>query len=293
VKNVFLSGPQGSHEELSLLAEALSAEGIQVSRPDRILPGTGIDTSGEILSAIKRCDVFVALLDKSHSNVMLELGYALGSGKSVFLIRGESGEIPFAIASFPTLTIDRFDSRSIGQVVEWIKGATVRSRPAVPDFQSPLEMLRRMVDDESFLDEVEPRVFEECIARFFQEKGFHAELMSSRNDRGFDIEILDLSRGGAAVVETKKQNRNSRLSVTEVQRLVGAAVVARAQCAIVITCGGFTNSARYFANQSPIPVILLTIDELVDLTPEALTAYLDFKVKGTHQQAREGQQVID
>lgn len=272
MKNAFLSGPHGSHEDLSLLADALMAEEIVAWRPDRILPGTGTDWSGEILSAIKRCDVFVALLTKAHPNVMFELGYALGAGKSVLLIRGSGGEIPFDVATLPALTIDRFDSRSISEAVAWIKQATVRSRPAVPDFQNAQEMLRRMCDDESFLDEVEPRAFEECIANVLKEKGFHAELMPARNDRGFDIEICDFRPEVAAVVEVKKQNRNSRLSVSEVQRVIGVAVTARAQCAIIVTSGGFTASARFCADESPIRVTLLTIDELADMTRDGLTS---------------------
>jgi HJR/Mrr/RecB family endonuclease len=96
--------------------------------------------------------------------------------------------------------------------------------------------------------------------------------MSTRNEKGFDIEIRDFRPDVTAVVEVKKQNRNSRLSVTEVQRVLGAAVAARARCAIMVTAGGFTASAKFFAEDSPIRVELLTIDELVDLTREGLTS---------------------
>jgi nucleoside 2-deoxyribosyltransferase len=272
MKNVFLSGPHGAYEDLSLLADALGAEEMEVWRPDRLVPGTGTNQTEEVLSAIKRCDLFVALIYKAHPNVMFELGYALGAGKSVLLIRGSRGEIPFDVATLPALTIDRFDSRSISEAVQWIKQATVRSRPAIRDFQNAQEMLRRMCDDESFLDEVEPRAFEECIAKVFQEKGFRADLLSTRNDRGFDVEIRDFLPNEVVVVQVKKQNRNSRLSVSEVQRVVGSAVTARAARAIIVTSGGFTASAKFFADEAPIRVVLLTIDELADLTREGLTS---------------------
>jgi nucleoside 2-deoxyribosyltransferase len=272
VKNVFLSGPHGVNEDLSMLADALGAEEMKVWGPDCLPPGTGTDLNEEVLSAIKRCDIFVAFIYKAHPNVMFELGYALGAGKSVLLIRGNSGEIPFNVATLPALMIDRFDSRSISEAVQRIKRATIRSRPAIRDFQNAQEMLRRMCDDESFLGEVEPRAFEECIAKVLQEKGFSAELLSTRNDRGFDVEIHDFFPNEAAVVQVKKQNRNSRLSVSEVQRVVGSAVTARAARAIIVTSGGFTASARFFADESPIRVVLLTIDELADLTREGLTS---------------------
>lgn len=270
MKTVFLSGPYGSHEDLSLLADSLEAEGMEVWRPDHILPGTGTSSTEEILSAIKRCDVFVALLGKPHSNVMFELGYALGGGKAVLLIRGSGGEIPVEVASFPVLMMDRLDSRSTAEVVARIKQTSVKSKPVAPTFNTAHEMLHRMCDDESYLDEVEPRAFEECVATILQEKGFRAEHLASRNDRGFDVEVHDFLPNVTAVVEVKKQNRNSRLSVTEVQRIVGAAVLARAQHAILITSGGFTASARFFAVESPIRVTLLTIDELFELSREDL-----------------------
>jgi HJR/Mrr/RecB family endonuclease len=271
LKNVFLSGPYGSHEDLSRLADSLEAEGMEVWRPDHILAGTGTSSIEEILSAIKRCNVFVALLGKPHPNVMFELGYALGGGKAVLLIRESGGQIPFEIASFPVLMTDRLDSRWITEVVARIKQTTVKSKPETPTFQNAHAMLQRMCDDESYLDEVEPREFEECIAKVLQEKGFRAEHLASRNDRGFDVEVHEFLPNVTAVVEVKKQNRNSRLSVTEVQRIVGAAVLARAQHAILITSGGFTASARFFAGESPIRVTLLTIDELFELTRDGLT----------------------
>jgi hypothetical protein len=271
MKTVFLSGPDGAFEDLSLLADALDVEGIEVWRPDRLLPGTGADLTEEILSAIKRCDVFVALIYKAHPNVMYELGYALGAGKSVLLIKGSGGEIPFDVATLPALSIDRFDSRSISEAVQWIKQATVRSRPAVPGFQNAQAMLRRMCEDESFLDGVEPRAFERCIANVLQEKGFDAVLTAGPNDRGIDVEIRDFLPNQTAVVQVKKLNRNSRLSVSEVQRVVDSAVSVRAGRAIIVTSGGFTASAKYFAEESPIRVVLLTIDELADLTRDGLT----------------------
>lgn len=270
MKTVFLSGPDRAFDDLSILATALGNEGIDVWRPDRILPGTATDSTEHILSAIKRCDLFVALVGEANPNVMFELGYALGAGRAILLIARRVGEIPFDVATLPALSVDYLDSRSLSEAVERIKSATVKTRPAVPEFRTAREELRRLCDDESFLDEVDPRAFERCISTVFQELGFGAELLPSRNDRGFDVEILDFVPGKTAVVQVKKQNRNSRLSVSEIQRVVGSALVARADLAIIVTSGGFTMSAKYFAKESPIRVLLISIDELVDLNRNEL-----------------------
>lgn len=272
MKKIFLSGPHGSNDELFTLTEALEAEGMQVWRRDSAPLGTGSDWTEEILSAIKRCDVFVAVLHKANLNVLFELGYALGSRKSVLLIRKAGGEIPFDVATFPVMLVDTFDARSVSETVEWIKRATIRSQSVSHDFQTGHDMLHRLCEDESYLDEIEPRVFEECIAKVFEEKGFQVELMAMRNELGFDIAILDLHPHSIAIVEVKKQNRNSRISVTEIQRVLGAAVGAHANSVVVVTAGGFTSSARFFAEGAPIRVELLTIDDLLNITRGELTS---------------------
>jgi HJR/Mrr/RecB family endonuclease len=267
---VFLSGPYGSHEDLAMIANALIAEGIEVWRHNQAPFGITNYSTEEVLSAIKRCDVFMALLNKPHPNVMFELGYALGGGKAVLLIRGAGGEIPFELASFPFLLMDRLDSRSLADVISRVAMASVKSQPKMPTFESAHEELRHMCEDESYLDSIEPQAFEECIAEVLKEKGFDAQLLAEPNEEGFDVQLNEFLPNTRAVVEVKKQNRNSRLSVTEIQRIVGAAVLARATHAIMITSGGFTASAKYFAAESPVQVNLLTIDQLVKLSREDL-----------------------
>jgi HJR/Mrr/RecB family endonuclease len=276
MKRVFLSGPYGSQDDLGVLADALRAEGIEVWRPDQMRSGFTFNSTEEILSAIKQCDVFVALLSKPHPNVMFELGYALAASKAVLLIRGPGGEIPFELASFPFLMIDRLDPRSVADVVNRVRQASVKSQPQVPTFTNSHDKLRHMCEDEAFLDSIESRAFEQCVADVLREKGFDAQLLPERNEKGFDVELNEFLPNTRAVVEVKKQNRNGRLSVTEVQRIVGAAVLARATQAMMITSGGFTATAKYFAANSPIQVNLLTIDQLLELSRDDLTKRRDF-----------------
>ncbi|MDB5347277.1 MAG: endonuclease [Schlesneria sp.] len=262
MRKIFLSGPYASNE-VWVLADFLESEGNQVWQPDRISSGTGSMYTEEILTAIKRCDVFIAWIGKPHPNVMFELGYALGAGKTVLLIRAGDGKIPFELASFPVLAIEELSPRSLAEVAERINQATIKLPAERPDFRTARDKLRHMCDDESYLDAVAPREFEDSIAAFLKEMDLQTELLPVRNDKGFDITIE--YENCLYVVDAKKLNRNSRLSVVEIQRLLGAATFAEARGAILVTSGGFTATAKYFAHDAPITIVLLTIDELVGM----------------------------
>src|SRR5262249_13012902 len=127
VRKVFLAGLGSTFFELSLLADVLVEEGVEVFRPDRLCADRGWQE--EILSAIKRCDVFVAVLENASPNVMFELGYALGAGKRVLLCRTNGSEIPFDIEWLQTKFIDLRDPRSIFEAVNWIKEIAISSSP--------------------------------------------------------------------------------------------------------------------------------------------------------------------
>ena len=73
------------------------------------------------------------------------------------------------------------------------------------------------------------------------------------------------------IAEVKKYNQNSRVSINEVQRLLGVAVAAGAQCAMIVTSGRFTSTAHYFADSSPVKIVLFALEELIASTRESVT----------------------
>jgi len=268
MKKVFLSHARRDSDLYFMLAHALEDEGVSIFRADTLHAGD--EWRSEILAAIRGADVFIAAMDDLNPNVLLELGYALGAGKNVLLLRSAGTKIPFDVAAFPVKTIDRFDMTTAGEIAEWVRSVTVRERPA-KDYRSARALFEAILNDPELLDSIPPRDFESKMADFFTDLGFSAELLGARNEQGFDIFLTDNSSELRVVVEVKKQNRNSRVSVSDVQRIVGAAVVASAPAAIIVTSGGFTSSAHYFSDTSPLPVLLIPLEELVTLSKESIT----------------------
>jgi len=268
MKKVFLSHAKRDSDLYFMLAHALEDEGISLFRADTI--NGGDEWRSEILAAIRGADVFIAAMDDLNPSVLLELGYALGAGKNVLLLRSEGTKIPFDVAACPVKTIDRSDMTTAGEIAEWVHSVTVRERPA-EHYECARAMFEAILNDPELLDSIPPREFESQVATFFRDLGFNAELLGVRNEQGFDILLTQNSSELRIVVEVKKQNRNSRVSVSDVQRIVGAAVVASAPAAIIVTSGGFTSSAHYFSDNSPLPVLLIPLEELVTLSKESIT----------------------
>lgn len=269
MKKVFISHSEENRSIFHHLAERLEMEGMKVFRSDSLSYGSSINS--EVLSAIRRCDIFVGILNDYNPNVLLELGYALGASKRTVLIGTEDSRIPFDIAHLRVLRVDRFSPSSIMEVIEHIRYASVTESEDPPYFKSDRDFLRAIADDPGFLDAVTPREFEEAVGRYFKELGFEARQTMDNRDGGFDF-LISADEHGPAIVLVKKYNSNSRVSVSEVHRILGAAVVERASAALLVTTGGYTSSARHMAMESPIPIQLLGVEDLLAATKESITS---------------------
>ena len=267
MKKVFLSHSSHDSDLSYMLAHVLGEEGFSLFRSDSLLAGD--EWRSEILSAIRRSNIFIAAMDDLNPNVLFELGYALGAGKNVLLLRSPNTKLPFDVSSLPVKTIDRFDLTTAGEIAQWVR--SVRDDvPAMREFDTARQFLEAILRDPEFLDTIPPREFETQMARFFQELEFATE-MPPGNDQGFDILLTDGESNSRIVVVLKKYNRNSRVSVSDVHRIVGSAVIADATSAMIVSTGSFTSSAHHFSQSSPLPVKLIELDELLTLDKRRIT----------------------
>lgn len=267
MKKVFLSHAKTDTDLFYMLSHVLEEEGVSLFRADTLQAGD--EWRSEILSAIRSADIFLAALDDLNPNVLFELGYALGAGKNVLLLRSAGTKVPIDVAALPVKTIDRFDLTTVSEIAEWIRSVSVRERHT-EHFSTSRALFEAILDDPELVDSITPRDFEEKMADFFNTLGFIGNLLPSRNEQGFDIHLYDENTSVSIAVEIKKHNRNSRVSVSDVQRIVGASVVANT-AAMIVTSGGFTSSAHYFSETSPLPVLLLTLEDLLTASKKSIT----------------------
>jgi HJR/Mrr/RecB family endonuclease len=270
----FLSETRNDWPVSRVLADLLLSEGIEVRTVGDIAAGRSYNWSGEILSAIKACDVYIALFRDESKNTLLELGFALGCGKPVLLVLSGKPHLPLEIASFPISVIDIANPNTTSEFVETVKRITAHSQRVHSELQGAKESLQLMCKSDDYLDSIETRTFEEIISRFLFDLGFNTTLLAPRNEVGIDISIVEFLPNVKAIVEVKKLSRAGRVGLSDVQRVIGAAFYAKAQRALMITAGDFTSSARFCAQESPIKMSLITIDELVEMSREDIVNHV-------------------
>ncbi len=106
-----------------------------------------------------------------------------------------------------------------------------------------------------------PVEFEKLVADLFRENGFTVRSTREARDLGYDFAIDSPKHGGLILVEAKKMNRQSLVSVEAVRQLTVTIGAAGAMAAILISTSGFTSAASALGAASS--VALRTLDDLL------------------------------
>lgn len=98
-----------------------------------------------------------------------------------------------------------------------------------------------------------PFEFEQMCAALFEKMGYACYLTPKTNDGGFDIFLQKETETG--IVECKCYGNNHRVGRPEIQKLVGANVVTRAEKLFFVTTSDFTPEAKTYAVKSEVTLI--------------------------------------
>ncbi len=100
-------------------------------------------------------------------------------------------------------------------------------------------------DNPERLYDLEPRAFEELVARLFQEQGMDVELTSPTRDGGIDMKATSLGPIEAVQygVQCKRFGPNSKVSVQYIRELLGAVYSNSLSKGIFVTTSRFTRAA--------------------------------------------------
>jgi GNAT superfamily N-acetyltransferase len=106
-------------------------------------------------------------------------------------------------------------------------------------------LIAKIGENPEKLDTLQPRLFEELIARLLQSQGMDVELSPPTRDGGADI--LGTSRTGVGkfsfAVQCKQLSHPSKIGVGEVRELLGVVYESHMNKGIIITTSNFTNDA--------------------------------------------------
>lgn len=115
---------------------------------------------------------------------------------------------------------------------------------------------RRLLDSQSGIESIRTlswQEFERLIGEAYRRKGYVAEVVGSPSgDGGVDIELH--GQGQFLVIQCKHWKAYS-VGVREVRELLGVVTSRKADGAILVTSGRFTEEARRFAGGNPIELL--------------------------------------
>ena len=116
---------------------------------------------------------------------------------------------------------------------------------------SVAELIRAIANQPELLFGIQPREFEEIIARVFGKNGFNVQLTQQTHDRGRDIVAFrsDLDIESKFIIECKRYAKNRPVRVDLVRSLFGVQQNEGANKAIIATTSHFTPAAMKFAEE--------------------------------------------
>jgi restriction endonuclease len=263
MKAVFVSHSRATSQKAEALIEALTRREVTVVRTDN--DSFRGEWQSQLLSNIRRCSLFLAFVDEPSPAVMLGLGYALGAGKDVLLVAGPGASVPFDIASMRVLRLDSSDVTSVDSVAELVLSNLYSTPPLSNKGLRGRENLLEMLRNPEYLEAVSPREFEETVVDFFEQIGMKPIRTPDQMDGGYDVLWYGPHQKGPTMIQIKKYSKSSRLGVANVHQFLGSMFLANAAAGILISTAEFSTSAKRLAERSPLPVRLMSLEELIEL----------------------------
>lgn len=212
---------------------------------------------------ISQADVIIALIKDKTPLVFYELGYASALGKKVLIISESEFDLPKALKNYNYIRFDSGISNAIYHVVNFLERTNIDMKSYKKNISNFNDLIINFRKNSQIIDSVSGRDFEEFLLTYFRKKGIDVVRPSSTSDYGFDFILNDWNGFHKTIVEVKKYNRNSKVSVNTIQQVVGAMNIYEADHAVIITTSEFTASAKEFASSMTKKIELWDMDFLM------------------------------
>jgi restriction system protein len=159
-------------------------------------------------------------------------------------------------------SLDEVRTRGDEEALIWVPTVSpaVVADLAVVDRRLTVHLARHPED----LHRLEPRRFEELVARMFEDLGYEVELTLQTRDGGRDIRAIRKDEAGPVLylVECKKHRPDRLVGVGLVRQLYGVKQAERANVGVLVTTSGFTKDAREFTEHLGYELSLKDYDDL-------------------------------
>lgn len=213
---------------------------------------------------ISQADVFIALIKDKSPFVFYELGYATALGKKVLIISESEFDLPTSLKKYNYIRFDSGMSNAIYNVINFLQKTNIEEKSVRDNISNFKELITNFRENSQIIDRVSGSEFEEFIFTYFRNSGANVDRPNTSTDYGYDFILKDWKGFHKTIVEVKKYNRNSKVSVNTIQQVVGAMNIYEADHAVIITTSEFTASAKEFASSMTKKIELWDINYLTE-----------------------------
>jgi HJR/Mrr/RecB family endonuclease len=263
MKRIFLSCSAADRD--SELAERLkeALERLRLEQGDiNIWPSTIHGRYEDVPALIRSCDALVAIIAKDRSNVLFEIGVAVGAGKPVILLADADDVVPNELRAYPCIGPTREGRDITSATVRFLRQLRPEKAHWLADLHAPDATLRTCVENPKLLDAIDARTFERLLASWFESEGCTIDWTPEHHLTGCDF-YAKSSDGKRWAVQAKKFDKQSRVSIDVVRSLLNTTAMSGSAGGLIIATCPFTSSAMALALESSPKVRLLTLDELL------------------------------
>lgn len=197
---------------------------------------------------ISKSDVFIAIINEKSQFVFYELGYATALGKKVLIISESEYDLPSSLKKYNFIRLDSGMSNAIYNVNNFLQKTNIEERSISENISNFKDLIINFRENAQIIDRVSGPEFVEFIFNYFRNTGADVYRPNTTTDYGYDFILRDWKGFPKTIVEVKKYNRNSKVSVNTIQQVVGAINIYEADHAVIITTSEFTASAKEFAS---------------------------------------------
>jgi HJR/Mrr/RecB family endonuclease len=212
---------------------------------------------------INKCDVFIVILKYAEPKLFYEIGYASSLSKNIIIISNLSEEIPHFLKNYTFINVETY-STNIGFQLTQLLGTMKFDINTDLNYPNDLkDFIRTYRENPQILERLTEKEFEQIVFNHFKNNtGFNPEEPVNIRDYGYDMIFSNYLGFSKTLVEIKKYNSNSKVSINVIQQLVGAMLLYQADHGILITTSTFTLSAKDFVASLPYKIELWDLDYL-------------------------------
>ncbi|MCH5296702.1 MAG: restriction endonuclease [Ruminococcus sp.] len=221
-----------------------------------------VGTNFEIFDPINKCDFFVSMINRSNSNLMLELGYALGQNKNIILI-GEHGEIPYELRNYEYINKSEDLSKVILELHKRLDKNVIEEKRKEEDKEIKNNEIISIKNKE-IINTMNYREFENFVFTYLIDKNPSISIYKAQKDKQYDFSIPSLD----CFIDIKKYNNNSKVSLSTIRSFLGLMTENNVKKGIILSSAEFTLSAINFVKNIKnldYKIILLTLSNLLEI----------------------------